>query len=68
MSTQTAIKSLEALAHCLRAARNFEHQYVNAYLEGMNSGLDIALRAVESELKFVRLIEQAAAERTAAHQ
>lgn len=68
MSTNTAVMSLESLARCLRAARDFPHEHVDSYTEGINSGLNLALRAIDSELNFVRLIEKAAAERTAQNQ
>jgi hypothetical protein len=57
MSKLTTVSSLESLALCLRAARNFPHMHVDGFTEGLNSGLDIALRAVESELSFARMLE-----------
>jgi hypothetical protein len=63
----SAVQSLEALQRCLRAARECPHTHVDNFIEGLNSGLDIALRAVESELDFARMIETPVAQQ-AAHQ
>ncbi|MFS2027103.1 hypothetical protein [Massilia sp. CT11-137] len=61
MSAMTTTRSLEALSRCIRAARNTQHSHTDNFTEGLVAGLDIALRAVESELQLARDIEAAQA-------
>jgi hypothetical protein len=61
MSTQTTTRSLEALRNCIRAARDTQHSHTDKFTEGMVTGLDIALRAVENELQFWRELDAAQA-------
>lgn len=61
MSTQTTIKRLEGLKHIVQAARSVEHRYPGLYVDGINAGLDIALRAIDMELILSRDHEAAVA-------
>ena len=59
MNALTTIGRLEALSRQIKAARNTQHTHKCKFTEGMVAGLDIALKAVESELQFARDLEAA---------
>lgn len=53
----SAAESLTMVKHVLQAARNTKHRSSGAYVDGINAGLDIALRAVEMELRFANDVQ-----------
>lgn len=60
MRTDSTIKILEGLKKIVQAARDTEHRYPGIYVDGINAGLDIALRAIDFELTLSRDHEAAA--------
>jgi len=64
VSTQTTSMRLEGLKKIVQAARDVKHRYPGLYVDGINAGLDIALRAIDMELTLSRDNEAA----TAPHQ
>lgn len=58
------IERLEALRCGLVAARDFQHSpeiraVVPQYLEGQSNGLNIAIQAIDTEIRMIRAGEQA---------
>jgi hypothetical protein len=61
MSALTTTGRLEALSRQIKAARDTPHTHTCKFTDGLVAGLDIALKAVESELQFSRDLEAARA-------
>jgi hypothetical protein len=53
MNMQPTIKRLQGLKQSLEAARDTEHPIKMPLIDAMNSGLQIAIDAIDSELRII---------------